>query len=117
MRRIPAVLSTLVLTACSANGPSTQEAPRPSQPVVATPEPEAEPASKPEAEPPALPPVTPELREAALSRAVLRYLEGEHLLRKKIDDDVSRAAFDYSHRKLPGADRVSLADRDLRRCH
>jgi carboxyl-terminal processing protease len=48
-----------------------------------------------------LPP--PDPREAALSAAVLQLFEQEHLLRKKIDDDVSRRAFDAYLDQLDGS--------------
>ncbi len=40
------------------------------------------------------PTLPPDPREAALAATITRLLEGEHLLRKSIDDSVSRAAFD-----------------------
>ena len=58
----------------------------------------------------------PDPREAALSEIVLRLMEKEHLLRKKIDDEVSRAAFKTYVDRLDGgkmflleADRTALS--------
>lgn len=55
----------------------------------------------------------PEPREAALSAVVLALLEQEHLLRRKIDDTVSRAAFDTYLDLLDGGKMFLLkADHD-----
>ena len=43
--------------------------------------------------PPGVAVPAPDPREAALSAAVLRLLEHGHLLRKTIDDDISRLAY------------------------
>jgi carboxyl-terminal processing protease len=59
----------------------------------------------------AVPP--PDPREAALAATVVQLLESEHLLRKKIDDVVSRAAFDtYVDRLDPTKLFLLRADRD-----
>lgn len=55
----------------------------------------------------------PDPREAMLSKAVLNLLERGHLLRKTIDDDISRLAFDNYLDRLDGAKLYLLkADRD-----
>jgi carboxyl-terminal processing protease len=55
----------------------------------------------------------PDPREKALALTVLQLLEEEHLLRKKIDDDVSRQAFDaYLDALDPGKMFLLKADRD-----
>ncbi len=60
----------------------------------------------------------PDPREAALSTAVLRLFEHGHLLRKTIDDDVSRAAFDNYLDRLDGGKMFLLKpDRDALTAH
>jgi carboxyl-terminal processing protease len=64
----------------------------------------------------ALPP--PDPREAALSATVIKLLEQEHLLHKKIDDDVSRAAFKTYLDRLDGGKMFLLtADRSALEVH
>ena len=91
-----------VLTACSAKSPSSSEsrttANDPRSTVVA---PSVD----------KLPP--PDPREAALSAVVLQLFEQEHLLRKHIDDDVSKAAFVTYIDRLDGTKMFLLkSDRD-----
>src|SRR6185503_15576337 len=84
--RVPFLLClvlSLVVAACSANTPPARE----SRPLK--PEPHA--AGAAEAEPAAVPP--PDPREALLSAAMVELLERQHLLRKRIDDELSRTAF------------------------
>lgn len=83
------ILLAFVLGACSAKSPSATEAPTTTaeKPGVATPAASTTAAQAQVQVPP------PDPREAALSATVLDLLEKEHLLRKKIDDDVSRTAF------------------------
>jgi carboxyl-terminal processing protease len=55
----------------------------------------------------------PDPREEALAEAVTAYLEKEHLLRRKIDDGISRQAFDTYVDRLDGGKMFLLqADRD-----
>ena len=55
----------------------------------------------------------PDPREAALSKTVVHLLEQEHLLRKPIDDEVSRIAFANYLERLDGAKMFLLkSDRD-----
>ncbi len=69
-----------------------------------------DPAVTPSDQSPVLP---PDPREAALSATISHLLENEHLLRKKIDDTVSRAAFDtYVDRLDPTKLFLLRADRD-----
>jgi carboxyl-terminal processing protease len=106
------LLLALALTACSSQTQVSKEPPRP--PDTTADKAAGNPgAQAPQAEPPAAAVPPPDPREAALSLAVLRLLEQGHLLRKTIDDDISRAAFtDYLDR-LDGAKMFLLkADRD-----
>lgn len=98
------VLVSLALVACSSKTPGSGEAPRALQQV-----PLAEPAAASTTPP-------PDPREAALSGVVVRLLEQEHLLRRKIDDAVSRTAFAAYLDRLDGgkmfllrSDREALA--------
>src|SRR5437763_1411264 len=91
-----------VLFACSAKGPSgapPAEAPR----TMA--QPGADPASA------AAPATPPDPREAALARTVTRLLEQDHLLHKRLDDTVSRTAFDAYLERLD-ADKMFLLKSD-----
>ena len=72
---------------CSSTAPAAQEGPRSAPRVV----PPVVTGSAPAVPVSSLPP--PDPREAALSAVVLKLFEQEHLLGKKIDDDVSREAF------------------------
>jgi carboxyl-terminal processing protease len=74
-------LALLALAACSGNAPTSGEA-RPASPELKSPQGSAA-AS--------LPP--PDPREAALSSAIVHLLEKEHVLRKPIDDELSKTAF------------------------
>ncbi len=67
------------------------------------------------ADPPAAAPAKPiDPREAALATTVLHLVEKDHLLRKKIDDSVSREAFKTYMDRLDGGKLFLLAsDRDL----
>ena len=106
------LLLVLALTACSSQTQVSKEPPRP--PDTAADKAAGGPgAQAPQAGPPATAVPPPDPREAALSMAVLRLLEQGHLLRKTIDDDISRAAFaDYLDR-LDGTKLFLLkADRD-----
>ncbi len=59
------------------------------------------------------PTLPPDPREAALAATISHLLEGEHLLRKSIDDSVSRAAFDtYVDRLDPTKLFLLRSDRD-----
>ena len=91
-----------VLTACSAKSPSSSEsrtAANDPRPTVVAPSVDK------------LPP--PDPREAALSAVVLQLFEQEHLLRKHIDDDVSKAAFATYLDRLDGTKMFLLkSDRD-----
>jgi carboxyl-terminal processing protease len=92
----------LGLVACSAKAPATGE----TRPVSA---PEVKPAE-------AAPVPPPDPREAALAAAVTQLFEKQHLLRKPIDDELSRTAFatyldklDVSKMFLLRKDRDALA--------
>ena len=84
IRTVRLHLLTLALIACSPKAPAPGEA-RPSQgaPAVAPGAGSAAAAAVP----------APDPREKALATTVTQLLEQEHLLRKKIDDDVSTQAF------------------------
>jgi len=108
------VVLVLAFAGCSSTAPAGQEAPskpttpRTDQPVVSGSAPAAPTAS--------LPP--PDPREAALSEAVLKLLEQEHLLHKRIDDEVSRTAFKTYLDRLDGGKMFLLtADRDALQVH
>lgn len=89
MQRFQAIVLTLVFAvACSASKRTSNEAPRPAEPAV---------AKLPVA---ATPP--PDPREKVLAEALLHLLQEQHLLRKKIDDEVSRGAFDNYIKELDG---------------
>ena len=113
------LLLALALTACSSQSQVSKDPPRPSKETETAAD-QAGAASAgaraPQAGPPmaAVPP--PDPREMALSLAVLRLLEQGHLLRKTIDDGISRTAFDNYVDRLDGtkmfllkADREALA--------
>ncbi|HEX8111285.1 MAG TPA: hypothetical protein VF516_26330, partial [Kofleriaceae bacterium] len=95
------VVLSLVFAGCSAKAPASGES-RP-----ATPEVKAAPAAPTEPAP-ALDP-----RETTLSAAVVLLLEHEHLLRKPIDDELSRTAYDtYLDRLDVGKMFLLRKDRD-----
>jgi len=84
-------LLVAVLAACNAckpNQPEPKKASPPSPPTVVT-----VPAGQTPGVGQVAPLPPPDPREKLLSGAVLGLLEGEHLLQKKIDDDVSKIAF------------------------
>ena len=85
LRGAPAVLVVVLslgFAACSAKAPASGES-RPATPEVKTPQAaQAEPGR------------TLDPREATLSAAIVLLLEHEHLLRKPIDDELSRTAFE-----------------------
>ncbi len=105
MTRFPAVVALIFAFAgCSSTAPATQEAPgqigaRSVPPVVT--------GSAPAAPAVAVPP--PDPREAALSATVLKLVEQEHLLHKKVDDEVSREAFKTYLDRLDGGKMFLLA--------
>jgi hypothetical protein len=76
---------SLVVAACSAKSPPTRE----SRPVNA----DRQATGATEADPPATPVPPPDPRETLLSAAMVELLERQHLLRKRIDDALSRTAF------------------------
>ena len=98
MHLLPRILLLLALVACSEKRPPTSgEAGRPS--------PEAAAAMA------AVPP--PDPREEALSQIMVQLVEEEHLLRKRLDDAVSRMAFDTYVDRLDGSKMFLLqSDRD-----
>jgi carboxyl-terminal processing protease len=60
----------------------------------------------------------PDAREKALGNVIVQLLEGEHLLQKKIDDDVSKVAFkSYLDGLDPGKMFLVKADRDALSVH
>ena len=85
-----AFLAVAVAACSSSRTPAANESARPAEPASA-PAPDFNPVQIPAAEADSTPPKDP--RERALSEAVVQLLEHEHLLHKRIDDDVSRAAF------------------------
>jgi carboxyl-terminal processing protease len=100
-------LLVLALIACSSKTQVSKEAPR-ATPDVAT----ASAATLPGGPPAATVP-PPDPREAALAATVVRLLEHGHLLRKAIDDDVSRLAFENYLDRIDGGKMFLLrADRD-----
>src|SRR5689334_7864917 len=74
---------SLVVSACSAKSPPARE----SRPIST----EAQAAAQ--VDPAAAPVPPPDPREALLAAAMVELLEHQHLLRKRIDDDLSRTAF------------------------
>ncbi len=105
-------LLALALIACSSKTQVSKEAPRTGD--VAAQTAAGSPGAPAGGAQVAVPP--PDPREAALSAAVLRLLEHGHLLRKTIDDEISRLAFDNYLDRLDGgkmfllrADREALA--------
>ena len=97
------MLMTLVLAACSSKATTSGDQARPGTPPSI---PLAAGAAT-----PALPP--PDPREAALSSTVLELLQDEHLLRRPIDDSVSKDAFKTYLDRLDGTKMFLLAtDRD-----
>jgi carboxyl-terminal processing protease len=109
--RVPFLLClvvSLVVAACSAKSPPTRE----SRPVNA----DRQAVGAAEADAPATPVPPPDPREALLSAAMVELLERQHLLRKRIDDELSRTAFatyldrlDSSKMFLLRKDREALA--------
>src|SRR5262249_33835996 len=66
-----------------------------------------------QADPPAAPLPPPDPREAMLSAAMVELLEHQHLLRKRINDELSRTAFaTYLDRLDPGKMFLLRKDRD-----
>jgi carboxyl-terminal processing protease len=102
----------LALAACSSSAPASKESPRLDQSAGGKAAESQPPAGS--AAPPAAPAVpAPDPRETALSAAALRLLEHGHLLRKTIDDDISRTAFASYLDRLDGGKMFLLkADRD-----
>jgi len=84
--RVVLGVALIGIGACSAKPPAG-EAPR------AAPAPAAESAEAKATPAPVSQVAKPDPREAALSAAIVHLLEREHLLRKPIDDDLSRTAF------------------------
>jgi carboxyl-terminal processing protease len=102
------VLLTLVLAACSSKATTSGDSARSARELGTASQAET-PSGTPAA--PALPP--PDPREAALSATVRELLTDEHLLRKPIDDSVSRDAFKTYLDRLDGTKMFLLAsDRD-----
>lgn len=104
MRTPLLLLPALALVACSAKPPEGAPPSRsPSEAALAAP---------PMPAPKTLTP-PPDPREVALSLTVVHLLEEDHLLHKKIDDDVSRTAFDTYLERLDGGKMYLLrSDRD-----
>jgi carboxyl-terminal processing protease len=109
------LLLVLALTACSSQTQVSKEPPRPTS-EVATAGAAGAPGNGQGASSPAAAVPAPDPREAALSAAVMRLLEHGHLLRKTIDDEISRLAFDNYLDRLDGgkmfllrSDREALA--------
>ncbi|MBA2541689.1 MAG: carboxy terminal-processing peptidase [Deltaproteobacteria bacterium] len=101
MARFRLLAAAVLIAACTA---------KPPPPEVETPRSSSDLPAIQNADSPTPP---PDPREAALSATVVQLLETEHLLRKKIDDSVSRAAFDtYIDRLDPTKLFLLRADRD-----
>jgi carboxyl-terminal processing protease len=105
----------LALIACSSKTQVSKESPRTGDvaaPTGATPPGEGAAGGAQIAVPP------PDPRETALSTAVLRLLEHGHLLRKTIDNEISRLAFDNYLDRLDGGKMFLLrADREALASH
>jgi len=99
------VFLVLAVAACSAKAPTTGESPRPVSEVAAGAAAPAA-ATTPVA---TLPP--PDPREAMLSAAMVELLGHEHLLRKPIDDELSRTSFATYLDRLDGS-KLYLLKRD-----
>jgi carboxyl-terminal processing protease len=84
-----------LIAACSGKPPAKRDSSHTTAPVAPDPGTPAVPA--------------PDPREEALARIVLGLFETEHLLRKKIDDTVSRAAFDNYVERLDAGKMFLLA--------
>ncbi|HEX4422793.1 MAG TPA: carboxy terminal-processing peptidase [Kofleriaceae bacterium] len=98
------VVLSIGLAACSAKAPPAGESPR------TAPTAQVDTAQLAAAKP-VVPP--PDPREAILSAAMVQLLENEHLLRKPIDDELSRTAFAaYLDRIDPGKMFLLRKDRD-----
>jgi carboxyl-terminal processing protease len=95
--RASRILLSLIVAACSATAPAAGESQRATPEVPASPTSQAPKA--PHADP--VPPSDP--REAALSEAIVQLLERQHLLRKPIDDELSRTAFATYLDRLDGS--------------
>jgi carboxyl-terminal processing protease len=101
--RVLAVALSLAVAACSAKAPPSGES-RPASP-------ELRPSPAAQADPPAAQVPPPDPREAVLSAAMVELLEHEHVLRKHIDDELSRTAFaTYMERLDPS--KVFLLQKD-----
>lgn len=115
MQRLSSVALAVILVACSAKSPNnSSDSPRPSGPNVAQAAPPPSGGGTMQVPTNHVPP--PDPREAALSEIVVRLMEKEHVLRKKLDDDVSRNAFKMYMDRLDGGkmfvleeDRIALA--------
>jgi carboxyl-terminal processing protease len=104
VQRITSGVLFLALVACSSTKapPATGDSPPKTTPEIGAVAP-----GDPQAPPP------PDPREAALAGTVLHLLEKEHLLKKPIDDELSRAAFEHYLERLDGGKMFLLkADRD-----
>ncbi len=105
-------LLVLAISSCSATAPEAKETRSPPSPPIAMKQADGPMLAK--TAPAAAANVDP--REAALSHAVVELLEQQHLLHKKVDDDLSRTAFgmymdriDASKMFLLKSDRDALA--------
>lgn len=85
------VLAAFALLSCSASKPTSTEVTRTAEPT-----PQAAAAAPVTDEPP------PDPREKILSEVVLHLLQEQHLLRKRVDDEVSRAAFESYLDRIDG---------------
>ncbi|HEU0033896.1 MAG TPA: carboxy terminal-processing peptidase [Kofleriaceae bacterium] len=105
-----ALTLALCAVACSAKAPPTTSGDSPRS--MPEPPPLAAPTGTTMASAPADP------REAALSAAVVHLMEKEHLLRKKIDDQISREAFNTYIKRLDATKMFLLkSDRDALAVH
>ncbi|MEZ4362885.1 MAG: carboxy terminal-processing peptidase [Kofleriaceae bacterium] len=98
MHRYPTLAILGLVAACSASKRTSNEAPRPSPTTAQT-----ELASTP----------APDPRERVLTEAVVHLLEEQHLLHRRIDDNISRMAFETYLDQLDGGKMFLLrGDRD-----
>lgn len=110
MRRLSTLVLILAVGCSSKAPPSTSEAALRTSPSTMTA------STSPLVSPPgatATATRSPDPREAALAEAIVHLLEREHLLRKKLTDDVSREAFENFLTRLDASKMFLLkADRD-----
>lgn len=101
MARFSSILAALLIASCSSTKPPPPEVEAPRKP------------DRSQQQDPNEPTLPPDPREAALAGTIKSLLEREHLLRKEIDDGVSRQAFEtYIDRLDPTKLFLLRSDRD-----